>query len=381
MFADMTEYEPAFRIPCYTDAQNGLARLGAPASGIIVELPIVEGARVRKGDLLAVLDTDKFREGGDSELSALRERIRAEHDMIDREIVAARGEAAANHEMVRRRIAGLRVEADAAKTESRSADRLVASFREQADQYATLVGQGYVSRLQLAQKRDELTLQVSRAASVRAAVGRIDRDIATSEAEERIIDARLSEAVEGRRRELAELERVSVQSDSNARQVVRAPADGVVSTVLIVKGQSVVTGQMLFSLIPPNEFLVARLLVPARASASIEVGLNIRFALQAYPREKFGNFPARIVSIGTTAVLPGDLIQVLPISGGTFIAVAALPSRLYDLDGHRLWLKPGMIGEAIVPLERRKILEWLLDPILRGLNRDPEALPMTAIQG
>ena len=31
-------------------------------------------------------------------------------------------------------------------------------------------------------------------------------------------------------------------------------------------------------------------------------------------------------------------------------------------------LKPGMLADALVPIERRTVLEWLLDPILRGLN-------------
>jgi hypothetical protein len=35
-------------------------------------------------------------------------------------------------------------------------------------------------------------------------------------------------------------------------------------------------------------------------------------------------------------------------------------------------MKPGMVGEALVPIERRTILEWLLDPILRGLNHGAE---------
>ena len=41
-----------------------------------------------------------------------------------------------------------------------------------------------------------------------------------------------------------------------------------------------------------------------------------------------------------------------------------------------------MLGEALVPIERRTILEWLLQPVLRGLigdaegpTRDPKARP------
>ena len=33
-----------------------------------------------------------------------------------------------------------------------------------------------------------------------------------------------------------------------------------------------------------------------------------------------------------------------------------------------LQLKPGMLADALVPIESRTVLAWLLDPILRGLN-------------
>jgi membrane fusion protein len=127
--------------------------------------------------------------------------------------------------------------------------------------------------------------------------------------------------------------------------------------------------------------MIARLLVPARAVAAVKSGMEIRFVLQAYPREKFGDFAARIVSMSVTPVLPGDVTQVLPVSEAAFTAIASLPRQLRGPDGRPLWMKPGMIGEALVPLERRTILEWLLDPLLRGLNRNPHSLEVATTKG
>jgi membrane fusion protein len=380
-FIATVEYSPVQRVPCYTDVRNGLARLSAPVDGQIVELAASEGTRVRKGDLLAVLSTDKLREGGDSQHSALGQRLQAERGMIEREIDAASSEAAANHEMIARRVAGLRLEQQTVRVDSRSADQLLSSLRAQADQFSSLVTQGYVSKLQLAQKRDEVTLQESRAAAAHATMTRIERDIATSEAEQKLVDARLKGVIENRRRAAGELERLSVQSDADSEQVIRAPMDGVVSTALIVKGQSVEQGQTLFSVAPANEPLIARLLVPARAAAAVRPGMDIRFVLRAYPREKFGDFAAHIVSMSVTPALPGDLTQVLPVSEAAFIAVASLPRELKGPDGRSLWMKPGMVGEALVPIERRTILEWLLDPILRGFNRSSERSELATARG
>jgi membrane fusion protein len=381
LFIGTIEYSPSHRVPCYTDAQNGLARLNAPADGQIIDLPISEGTRVKKGDLLATLSTDKLREGGDSQHSALGARLQAERDMIEREIDAARKEAAANHEMIVRRIAGLRLEQDSARADSQSAEQLLGSLRAQLDQFTSLVTQGYVSKLQLAQKRDEVTLQESRVAASRATLRRIERDIATSEAEQNVVDAKLNGLIENRRRAAGELERLLVQSDVDSQQVIRAPMDGIVSTALIVKGQSVEQGQALFSVAAANAPLIIRLLVPARAAAAVKPGLDIRFVLRAYPREKFGDFAARVLNVSATPALPGDVTQVLPVSEAAFVAVASLPRGLRGPDGRALWLQPGMIGDALVPIERRTILEWLLDPILRGFNSSSRSSGLSPAEG
>jgi hypothetical protein len=51
-----------------------------------------------------------------------------------------------------------------------------------------------------------------------------------------------------------------------------------------------------------------------------------------------------------------------------FVATATLPGELRSPSGDVLPLKPGMLADALVPIERRTVLAWLLDPILRGLN-------------
>jgi len=62
----------------------------------------------------------------------------------------------------------------------------------------------------------------------------------------------------------------------------------------------------------------------------------------------------------------------VPQAGGgsepMFVAIATLPGALHGTRGEVLPLKPGMLADALVPIERRTVLAWLLDPIVRGLN-------------
>src|SRR5262249_37754927 len=149
---------------------------------------------------------------------------------------------------------------------------------------------------------------------------------------------------------------------------------GTVSTALISAGQSILSGQVLFTITPLDQPLIARLMLPARAAAAIRPDMEIKLTLRAYPREKFGQFPGRIVKVSDTPTLPGDDTQILPVAEPSFVATALLPPELRGPKGEVLWMKPGMLGEGLVPIERRTVLEWLLEPILRGFNGDAELL-------
>src|SRR5580700_8479294 len=81
-FAATTEYSPVHRVPSYVDPRGGLVRLSAPISGHVRELAVEQGAWVRRGTLLAVLDSDPLRADGGSEHGALRRRLEEEQATI-----------------------------------------------------------------------------------------------------------------------------------------------------------------------------------------------------------------------------------------------------------------------------------------------------------
>jgi membrane fusion protein len=368
IFIAVTEYAPVHRIPSYLDARAGLSRLNAPISGQVRQLAVSEGSTVRKGALLAVLGSDRLRADGGSQHASLKRALLAEQAMVEREVAATNQEAAASRVMIERRLAGLRAEMDALQVDLRAGERLLASLRAQSTKIATLRTQGYTTELQVAQKQDEVSAQESRVATTRGALLRIGRDIATSEAERELVAAKRSGTIENRQRARGEIERLMVQIDAEAEQAIRAPIDGVVSTALIAPGQSVLAGQPLFTIAARNEPTVIRLVVPARAAASVRRGMQIEIALHAFPREKFGQFAARVESVSDTPSLAAEVQRIAGIREPVFVASAAFLALPRTPDGLALQIKPGMLADALVPIERRTVLEWLLEPLLRGFN-------------
>ena len=381
-FVAVVEYSPVHRVAAFVDSRGGLIRLKAPLDGRVTRLAVADGAIVAKGDLLAVIGSERLREEGGGERAAVRQSLDAEKATLDREIEAARNEAAISRVMLERRLHGLREERETLRVDIRSGEKLLASLTAQSDHVASAAAEGYLPRQQAAQKRDEVTAQESRLASARGAAARIERDIETTEAERRLVDARLAGVIENRQRSSGELNRLRVQSDMDAEQVVRAPQDGRVSYASLAEGQSVEAGQALFTIAPKGDPLIVKLLVAPAAVASVRPGVEFKLAFRAYPQERFGLFGATVDSVNEIPSLPGEVPQAASASEPMFVAIATMPGALRGPHGEALPLKPGMLADALVPIERRTVLAWLLDPILRGLNdsvgRAPRAAPAEA---
>ncbi len=371
IFLSQVEYAPIHRVPAYTDARAGLVRLRSPADGLVVtRLAVKEGAQVKRGALLAVLGSDRLRSDGSSQHAAQRQRLQEQQAALQREGQAARREAAAQQAMISERLAGLRSEIVSLQADLHAGEQLLNSLGAQSEQVASMASQGYVTRLQAAQKRDEATAQASRVAAARAALARARRDMALAQAERALVETRLAGLTESRRRASGELERQAELADSEAERVIRAPEDGTVSSALIAEGQSVMLGQALLTLTPLGQPLVLRLLVPARAAAAVRPALAIKYVLQAYPQEKFGAFDAVIESVSDAPTMPGDMAPAGTGATGepVYVALARLTGSPRGPHAELLALKPGLLAQALVPLERRSALEWLFEPLLRGFN-------------
>jgi membrane fusion protein len=125
--------------------------------------------------------------------------------------------------------------------------------------------------------------------------------------------------------------------------------------------------------------------VPARAAASLKAGRVVKVVFRAYPQEKFGQFDAVIETVSDTPSLPSEIEHLYALSEPVFMAAASLPTPLRAPDGQLLKIKAGMLADALVPIERRTVLQWLFEPLQRGFHDSADrsrdaALPTAGVQ-
>lgn len=201
------------------------------------------------------------------------------------------------------------------------------------------------------------------------------------------------DTVRGRQRELldmqanlaaAEQQRLSLRNElaslrAEWQQAVVAPIDGVVTTPLLERGQFVAPGEALAHVVPRSGTLKAYLHAPSRAMGEIAVGATVHLRYPAFPHQKYGVFAGKVVEISSSSIRPQHVAAqgryLGPLLDGTgareplYRIVVELPAQTVTLDGRTHVLRHGMTVDADVLLRRRRIIDWMLDPVYSAARR------------
>lgn len=109
--------------------------------------------------------------------------------------------------------------------------------------------------------------------------------------------------------------------------------------------------------------------VPSRAVGFIKPGMTALLRYQAFPYQKFGQHLARVREVAATSVRPDELPTSAAAMPGASQSEPVYRIRLelaqetLQAYGMAMPLRSGMLVEASVMLERRKLYEWILEPL------------------
>jgi membrane fusion protein len=125
-------------------------------------------------------------------------------------------------------------------------------------------------------------------------------------------------------------------------------------------------GTTLATIIPQGAPLEAHLYAPSRSIGFVRPGQDVLLRYPAYPHQKFGSHRGRIASISRNAMPPGEL-GFAPADGSReplYRIKVELDSQSIDAYGRPEPLKAGMQVEADILLDRRRLIEWIFEPLL-----------------
>lgn len=357
------EYTRKARVTGVLAPERGLIRLVAPQRATVLESRVAEGAPVRRGDVLYVLAPDAADVSG-----SIRETLSARERSL-------RGAAQQQADLERERVAAIDRQIDTSANElaqidaeARLHEQRLALAQQALARLESLRADNFISSAQVQTKHEEVL-------GLRAQAQALQRQRAAQQREIELLKARRRElplqtqVVQGElERDLAEIAQQQAENSSRQRIEIRAPQDGVVTGVVAQPGQSVSDSVALASLLPADAKLQAHLFAPSSAVGFVRPDQTVLLRYQAFPYQKFGLQSGQVTQVSRSPLQAAELAGVsLPKSAGEgeplYRITVTLDRQAVAAYGQDQALAPGMQLEADVLLDRRRLIEWLFEPL------------------
>jgi membrane fusion protein len=350
---------------------SGAIRVVAQQAGLVRDRRVREGEKVAAGEALLRLVDARATPGdglvGSATVALAARRIAQVRRQRDETRAASRAEQAA----IAGRIAGLEAELLELDGEIEAVASRETLSRRSLARLEELGRRGFASPAQHQQKEEEaLDLRSRRHASARArlALERETAGLRAAAAEARARSLAQLSALDG---QVAALDQERIERRAQAEAVVNAPAAGTVAAILVEPGQVVASGATLLTLLPEGSPLQAHLFAPSRSVGFIRAGQEVLLRYPAFPFQKFGSHRARVLSVSRTAIAPAEL-GFAPSDGSReplYRVKVALEAQTVAAYGRAEPLQAGMQVEADVLLDRRRLIEWVFEPVFSLAGR------------
>lgn len=357
------EYTRRERVEGSLALDAGAARVLIPEAGRVAELLVKEGDPVEAGAPIATIAYDRgSAEASATELASRRTLLQREQEQV-REL----GEQQAAQ--LRKRITDLQGELAQADREIKLQETRVRSAREQAARYQQLAGDKFVSELLVKQKQDEVTEQEIKLQALARSRLQTERDLSAARLEEPALKLRSRTQIGQVSRQLSELQENLATAEAQRSTVIRAPVSGVVTNIAVSAGQSAAANTPLATVVPVGSALHAELLVPSRAIGFITQGQEVVLRYEPFPHERFGQYRGKVAEISRNVWSPGERLGPITVKEPVYRVQVTLERQTVSALGREVALRPGMLVNADILLERRTILEWLFEPVLQLRGR------------
>lgn len=347
----------------------GVIRVYSSQTGVIKEVGIKEGQFVREGEILFVVSSERSNSDANSTEALISSLLMRRRDSFHTELQQAKVQASQRRAALQQRGYDLQSEIKRLNSQAVMQKQRIALSEQTVARFAQLKVTNYISAAQLQEREAELLDQRQRLLEIERIRSATQRDLASSQAEEKDIAMQALREEIALRRDASTLEQNLTENEARREVTVRAHQSGTITAIAANVGQTVGAATSLATILPEGNKLEAEMYVPSRSIGFLKPGMTALLRYQAFPYQKFGQHSARVREVATTSLRPEELETSAAAMPGASQSEPIYRVRL-ELDqptvqayGNVMQLRSGMLVDASIMLERRKLYEWILEPV------------------
>ena len=144
---------------------------------------------------------------------------------------------------------------------------------------------------------------------------------------------------------------------SMENQKVTAPVNGYVNSIAVnTVGEAVNSAEQLITIVPENTPVEMMCYVKNMDIADVKIGMESEIKLAAYPYNKFGTVKGKVKYISPSSFVSEQL-------GSVYLVKLEVDGSNKNID-----LISGLSGNVEIKTDRRTVMEYFLDPIVKGFG-------------
>jgi membrane fusion protein len=362
-------YPRKVKVSGWVAPQGGLVQTFANQPGVITDVNVTEGAHVEKGaSLLSIsneLQSATLGAAGAqaaTHLNARRANLVEDRRNVER-LAEQQGRA------LEERIAALEASEKKIKIEIRLQGSRVSSASRTLTRQKKMLKEGVSSAEHVQTAEEGVTEQMAR-------MQELERNLLTISRERMTVIADRADLPVKSQRELASVDRniamIDEQlADTASRREIFVPATvgGIVTSLQAKRGEHPDPKVPLVTIMPDGVKLEAQVFCSSRAVGFLKVGQRVLLRYEAFPYQKFGHYEGTVSSISRSAMNPSELpAQLAGVARSStnepvYRVLVSLARETVQAYGEAVPLQPGMQVDADVVLEKRRLVEWMFEPL------------------
>lgn len=351
------------------EPKDGVIHVYAPRLGVLQASNVKDGQQIRKGQVMFVFASESADSKGHQVERGRSEALSARTEMLRNELEGARRLHRAKLAVQQRNLDALTRERQILEAEMTTQRKRVAYGEHMTARFDQLQKSGFVAESSVRQKQDELHEQEMRTQA-------LIRQINQNESEREKLRLEIDSAPLQNKLEEQQIEKeisaaqLELQEQANRKEwSVIAPADGIVTSVLMTPSQAASASLLLATIVPAQGASKVHLYANSRSLGFVRPGQRVKIKVDAFPYQKFGFLDGVVESVSDSPILPAEAFRGnrLAMPAGSeepVYTISVKPDReSVTAYGEEQRLRAGMQVSAHIQLDTRRLFEWIFEPL------------------